>query len=55
MISSEVAVFGANVLQRPCGRVRDLDIAGDVSITVYLAELIERLVCNVSHIQLVIT
>lgn len=54
MGSGEISVFGTNVLELACRRVRDLNVAGDVSIAIGLAELIECLIGNIGDVQFMI-
>ena len=50
----EVAIFVSDVLELPGVVVQDLDIAGDVPFPVDIAELIESLVGDIGHVQLVV-
>lgn len=54
MLGCEIAVWLSYVLELSGCRVDYLDIAGDIFVSVYFTELIERLVSNVSNVELVI-
>lgn len=50
MSGCEIPVPGTDVLELPCRRVDDLNIAGKVPLPVDFAKLTERLVRNVCDI-----
>jgi len=52
--SREVAKFVSNVLELPGFVVADLNIACEISLAIYFAELIERFICNVGNVKLVV-
>lgn len=54
MLGCEVPVFGTNILELPRRRIDDLDVAGEVPISVDFAKLAEGLVCNVCDIELMV-
>lgn len=54
MISGEIAILRTDVLEFSRSRVDDLNITRDIAIPVHLAKLIERLICNLAHVQFVV-
>ena len=55
MCGCEISVLSSDVLELSSSRVQDLDVAGQVSVPIYLAELVKLKVCHVAKIEFVIS
>lgn len=54
MCSREVAKLISDVLELPSLVVPDLNVTCEIPLAVYFAELIERFICNVGNIELMV-
>lgn len=55
MLGSEVTVLSPNILKVACGWIEDLNIAGEILVSINFGEVAERLIRDFGHIKLVVS
>jgi hypothetical protein len=53
-VCSKIPILASNKFKLLCYRVHDLDITSEVPIPIDCAELVESLICDLGHIQLMV-